>query len=120
MAQGTTIAIWEAAYQKVVYQLPAPLLNCQEDIVDYDENKKRMKSLVEDLHVIEIWSLMKLCREKLGQNNELMDYEKQLIKDGHFLMAVKSVRLRTCLGLRECKQICDKYDEELKQSQACV
>lgn len=88
--------------------------------MDYDENKKRMKSLVEDLHVIEIWSLMKLCREKLGQNNELMDYEKQLIKDGHFLMAVKSVRHRTCLGLRECKQICDKYDEELKQSQACV
>ena len=120
MAQGTTIAIWEAAYQKVVYQLPAPLLNCQEDIVDYDENKKRMKSLVETLHVVEIWSLMKLCREKLGQNNELMDYEKQLIKDGHFLMAVKSVRHRTCLGLRECKELCDKYDEELKQSRACV
>jgi len=40
--------------------------------------------------------------------------EKELIKTGAFVSAVKAVRIRTGLGLAESKDICDDYRRTLK------
>ncbi len=74
-----------------------------------EKRDRLLKSLVDSLDNNDIWALMAMCREKLGQKSTITDYEEQLVKDGHAILAIKSIRHRTLLGLRECKEIYDAY-----------
>jgi ribosomal protein L7/L12 len=45
----------------------------------------------------------------------LTDYEKKLVKDGHYILAIKEVRTHSPLGLKEAKDLVDAYKQKLAQ-----
>lgn len=74
-------------------------------------NELVMDSLLGALESSELWLLHKKCREKMGPGGkfQLMDFEEQLIKDDHMILAIKSLRYRTYEGLKKCKDLCDEF-----------
>lgn len=51
--------------------------------------------------------------------HELTDAEKQMVRNGQQIPAIRSLRVRTGMGLRDAKAIVDAYRDSLKASKPC-
>lgn len=58
------------------------------------------------------------CFEQSGEivKNTLSVNERDLVRAGQHIAAIKEYRMRTAVGLREAKEACDKYRDSLSTS----
>ena len=74
--------------------------------LDKNDNELQIK-LIQFIDSHDFLEQAKVTNE--NSNSQLLLAEIEMIKDGHFLLAVKSVHVRTNIGLKASKDLVDHY-----------
>jgi len=63
-------------------------------------------------------NVVRVCYKTAATSANLTSAEKICVETGRMIPAIKSVRERTGLGLKEAKQLCDKHKEQIRPADA--